>query len=398
MEPTETQSVDAWRAQHTNEIRRRLADHVKHRTTDLVSDGMLIAPEVYTDPVRWEAERREIFRNMPMLACLTQDIPNPGDMYVFEEAGSSILIVRNKEGSVKAFLNMCMHRAAKLVSQCSNRSRLSCPFHAWTYSLEGKLIGVPRREAFDPQDLVNRNLVSVPVGEWGGLVLVVSTPGERRIDVKAHLGSFAMTIASLGLEVASPVAHGRLDYEANWKYALDTYGEGYHIGALHAKTVGSMYYGDLIAVDRHGKHHEMSFAPNAFNDMLQKPEAEWEATSYSPVYFIYPNIAINPQPMPNDRAFISIHRVYAGERIDRGYMLMSTYKRGGPLNESEQAEYLAGHELIMKVVGTEDFSISQGGYQNLRFAPPGFKLVFGRNEHPAIEVQRNIARDIGMPF
>jgi phenylpropionate dioxygenase-like ring-hydroxylating dioxygenase large terminal subunit len=184
---------------------------------------------VYTDPLRWEAERREILLKMPMLACLSREIPNSGDVFIFEAAGPSILVVRTKDGSVNAFLNMCMHRAAKLVSKCGNHSRFTCPFHAWTYNHRGDLIGVPRKEAFDPKDLENRNLVRVPVGEWGGLIFVVSTPGERRIDVKEHLGSFAATIASLGLDLASPVASGRLDYEANWKYALDTYGEGYRV-------------------------------------------------------------------------------------------------------------------------------------------------------------------------
>jgi carnitine monooxygenase subunit len=391
-------AVDSWRREHTRDIRRRLVDHVRNQTTDLVPDGTLISAEVYTDSARWEAERREIFLKMPMLACLSQEVPNSGDVFIFDATGPSILIVRTRDGSVNAFLNMCMHRAARLVSECGNHSRFTCPFHAWTFNHHGNLVGVPRREAFDPKDLKNRNLVRVPVGEWGGLIFVVSTPGDHRIDVKEHLGGFAMTIASLGLDLASPVAAGRLDYEANWKYALDTYGEGYHVGALHSTTVGSMYYGDLIAVDRHGKHHEMSFATNDFKGLLESPEDQWDATAYSPVYWIYPNIAINVQPMPRDRAFISIHRVYTGADVGRGFVLLTTYKRGQELNEVERGEYVAGHELIMKVVGTEDFSVSKGGYQNLKYAPPGFKAVFGRNEHPAIEVQRNIARDIGMPI
>jgi carnitine monooxygenase subunit len=379
-------------------VRRRLARHVEQRTTDLVPDTLIIRPEVYTDPVRWEAERREIFLKMPMLACLSQDIPNPGDFMLFEDAGPSVIVVRSKEGVVNAFLNMCAHRAAKLVSECGQKSRLTCPFHAWTYNLEGKLIGVPRKEAFSPGDLANRNLIKVPVGEWAGLIFVKATPGDERIDVKTHLGGLADTVAALHLEFAGHIKSGRLDFDGNWKYALDTYGEGYHVGALHSTTVGAMYYGDTLAVNRYGPHHTMVFAANSFAETVGKSEADWPAIDFSPVHFVFPNIAINVQPMPGGRSYVTFHRVFTGDRFDKGYSLLSSYKVGGALSAEETAQYAAGHDLIMNVVGNEDFALVRGAYKNLQYAPPGFTSVFGRNEHPAAEAQRNIAKAINMPL
>src|SRR5277367_6113802 len=102
------------RSEDDADVVRRLAAHVRDRTTDLAADTVLIPPEVYTNPARWEAEKRELFQKLPLLACLSRDVASPGDVYLFDEAGPSILILRAKDGSVNAFLNMCTHRAAKL--------------------------------------------------------------------------------------------------------------------------------------------------------------------------------------------------------------------------------------------------------------------------------------------
>jgi phenylpropionate dioxygenase-like ring-hydroxylating dioxygenase large terminal subunit len=380
------------------DVVRLLAHHVEQRSTDLGADSVLISPDVYTDPKRWEAERREVFLKLPLLACLTRDIPSPGDSFLFDEAGPSILIIRAKDGSVNAFLNMCTHRGVKLVKECGHYARLTCPFHGWTFNSEGKLIGAPRREAFDAGLMENRDLVRVPVGEWRGMIFIKAQPGDEEIDVEGYLGSFAETMASLNLDLANPVRSGRLDFQGNWKYALDTYGEGYHISVLHAKSVGSNYYGDLIAVQRHGKHCRISFAPNSFSDTIGKPEHEWPVLDYAPAYHIFPNIVISFQPRSGGRAFLSLHKLFPGKTVDEGLAVMTTYKAGGPISDEDRHEFDFAHESVMELVRTEDFGILSHACNNLRYAPKDFKSIFGRHEHPAATTQRNIAAACGMPF
>lgn len=380
------------------DVSRALAQHVNARSTDLGEQSSLVSPEFYFDPVRDEAERRNIFGKMPMLAGLSKDIPNPGDTLLFDLVGPSILVVRAKDGSVNAFLNMCTHRAAKLVGECGHKARFTCPFHAWTFNLDGKLIGVPRKDAFDAEHLEGRDLIRVPVGEWGGFIFVKPHAGDERIDVRAMLGDFAPVCELFALDNAHKVAEGRLDFDADWKYALDTYCEGYHIGFLHSTTVGAHYMGDLIKYDAFGRNHRIAFAPNAYKQTMGQAEEDWPLIPYSPTYFIFPNIAINIQPMEHGGSFVSVHRIFPGEGVGKGFSILGTYKLDGAPNDEDRHLYEAAHELIMKVVGTEDYAVSAGGYQNLRHAPPEFRSVIGRNELGVQNVHRHLAEQAGLPL
>ena len=108
------------------ELLRRMLAHVEAGgTTDMAAEPLAMAASVYVDARRFEVEKRALFTERPVLACLSGDIPLPGDTRLFEETGTPILIVRTQDGSVKAFLNMCMHRGAKLVPEAVRRPVIS---------------------------------------------------------------------------------------------------------------------------------------------------------------------------------------------------------------------------------------------------------------------------------
>ena len=102
-------------------MQRLLMEHVINKTTDRGDHLTRNLATSYTDPARFEAEKRKLFRKLPVLAGLTRDVPNPGDKMLFEEAGPPILIVRAKDGGIRAYLNMCPHRAAKVIEVCPAR-------------------------------------------------------------------------------------------------------------------------------------------------------------------------------------------------------------------------------------------------------------------------------------
>ena len=155
------------------------------------------------------------------------DVPNPGDVMLFEAAGPSIIVGRGKDGSIRAFRNMCTHRAAKLLlaeeATCQRKPRLTCRFHAWTFDLDGKLIAQPGKAGFEDHPDGARNLMPVSASERNGIIFIQI---EGEMDLGAHLGAFAPILAMMELGTAEPVKRGHLDCAANWKYALDTYGEG----------------------------------------------------------------------------------------------------------------------------------------------------------------------------
>jgi phenylpropionate dioxygenase-like ring-hydroxylating dioxygenase large terminal subunit len=358
------------------------------KTTDLSAEPSYLPSTVFTDAARFERERQEIFRTMPMLAALTADIPNPGDMRTFDALGPSILLVRTRTGAVNAFLNMCVHRAARLVDKCESRTRIVCPFHAWTYDLDGGLIAVPRREAFDEADLHRRRLIRVPVGEWAGLIFVKATAGDDQIDVQEFLGDFAPLIESLNLREVSTIKLDRLNYQCNWKYAVDTSNELYHVGVLHAKTFGPAFVGDSTVIKQYGLHHSQILAQRRETGAMD----ESPAVDYANVYSIFPNVTIAYREVRGGKAFVNILRQFPGSHVGEGVALNLFARCGAPTDDDRFA-----YELTLETL-MEDLRVCESVQRNLVEAPAEFFVAFGRNEYAAPAAHRNIAKIIGMPI
>ena len=226
----------------------RMVAAVRSGQGDRAAGPMPLHKGIYTDQVRFEAERTHLFLGQPIVAGLSGDIPNPGDYLVFDAAGPSIIVSRGKDGVARAFLNMCTHRGAKLIEasepHAGHAARLTCPFHAWSFDAAGKLVGQPSKSAFAGCEIDARNLIELPCAEHLGLIFVRPSGGDP-IDAEAHLGDMAPILEALELHKAVPVKKGVMTAESNWKLALDTYGEGYHFAMLHASTIGATHFNDM---------------------------------------------------------------------------------------------------------------------------------------------------------
>lgn len=363
-----------------HDIRRKTIAHMRNRTTDLAPASMEIDPASYTDPGRFDAERRELFQKRPILAALTGDIPNPGDKILFDVLGPPILIVRNKAGEVKAYLNICPHRAARLVTSCDSRSRMTCRFHGWTFDLDGKLIGLPGKEGFADVDREEMNLIPVPVAEWHGMIFVRALPDGDPVDVEEWLGDMAGELAHLELGGAVPAKSDRLPADANWKYAFDTYGESYHFATLHPTTIGSLAFSNTMTHRDHGQHTRLGFPRADFAGYAEKPESEWPHSDYGGLYMIFPNTVINVNSLPEGGQFYGVSRVFPGDEPGSCVTLMTHYRPGHADADAPMRRWEDMHDFVKAVVETEDYSVSADGQRNLRWAPPGFRMRFGANE------------------
>lgn len=379
------------RRESANALRRRTINHIRSGTTDLSAGPMLVSTSVYTDSERHELERQVLFQQRPVLAALSADLPNPGDTFLFEEVGPAILLVRNKEGKVNAFLNMCTHRAAKLVTECGRKNRMSCKFHGWTFDLDGKLVGIPGKEGFVSIDPAERNLIPVPVAEWHGLIFVRAVPRGEPIDVEAHLGKeFARELAHLELEKAVPMKSTRFGVNSNWKYAMDTYGEGYHFATLHPTSIGALAFSNIMSYDNYGPHHRLAMPRAEFMEYSDKPEEEWPETTYSGLYYIFPNVVINANSIKGGKQFYGVSRVFPNESVDQATTVITTYKPGHMRDIEETDSWTEMHDFIVKVVSTEDYSVSEAGQRNMKYAPPDFRPVLGANELALQNIHRHI--------
>ena len=380
------------------ELERRMVTHLTEGgTTDMAPSPMRNPARAYTDPIRLEAEKRELFHKLPLLAGFSRDIPNAGDVMLFDAAGPAILIVRARSGEAKAFLNMCTHRGARLVSECSRRKLITCPFHAWTYDLEGRLVAIPGEVSFEGVDRTARGLIPVPVGEWGGLIFVKAHPGEELIDVESWLGELAPIMAGLEMAEAKPIKLTEVPVECNWKFALDTYGEGYHFSTLHPTTFGPDTCSNTILYQQFGLHYRVNFVNKGYRDLVGVDEKDWPASPYGGSHLLFPNTILYAAPMEGGGRMIGLYRMFPGEAPGRSTTLMSTY-RCADVPEATADEVFAGaHDYIESVVRSEDYSVSKQGQHNLEHAPEGFELIYGRNEAALQNNHRNIARLIGLP-
>ena len=190
---------------------------------------------VYTDPARFEQERRKVLNRSWQIICRSDEITAPGDHVVWEGHGETIVVSRRRDGGVSGFHNVCQHRGARIVPESGKGARrFTCRWHSWSYDLEGTVVGVPDREDFAESQLTDLCSPPVECAEWGGWVWgVLAGPGVAPPltqwigdDIVADLGVYRMEDMEL---------HDKLTFEldANWKVVVDGFNENYHAAHLH---------------------------------------------------------------------------------------------------------------------------------------------------------------------
>ena len=380
-------------------MQRRLVAHLESRkSSDLGDDITSLDARVYTDPVRCDAERERLFGKLPLLAGFSGDIRAPGDRILFDAAGPPVVIVRGRDGALRAFLNLCSHRGSRLVRDCTPGRHLVCPHHGWSFDLEGRLVGTPQPEAFDALDRAERGLVQVPVAEWNGMVFVRVEPGAAAIDVEAFLGPLAPLAQALDLEGLVPVKSSVLPVAANWKMALDTFCEAYHVPALHRDSLATNLIPYVTLFDHYGRHHRYSGPGLDFESLVGKAESEWPSLDYQAVHYLFPNTTFAfTHALDGNTPVVSMFRLFPGASVGEAVTLATTYRRAEAGDASDSA--LASlHDTVEAIVRDEDYRVAAESWRSISHAPPGFRCVFGRSEPLLQRYHGDIADVIGMPL
>ena len=201
----------------------------------------------YTAPSFYEREKAGIFQREWMAVCRTEEIPNAGDWQVFDMAGDDVVVVRAKDGMLRAFYNVCRHRGARLCASPAEIPQpgraalppavqpngfIRCPYHAWMYREDGSLLAAPHLTSgadFQPEDF---SLYPLGCAEWGGFVFLHANPATAQ-PLAAQIGTINARTENYGLG-ALRIGH-RITYrvDANWKIICENYNECYHCGPLH---------------------------------------------------------------------------------------------------------------------------------------------------------------------
>ena len=374
------------------ELRRRLApavvDMARRGETALANETMFEDVAYYRDSARFEAERIKLFRETPVVACLSHDLPGPGSYRTFDDTGVRILLTRGKDGAVRAFLNVCPHRAARVVPVgCGKANRFTCRFHAWTFDSAGRNIGLPEEHWFGEEVAAQKHLIPCPTEERHGLVFVLATPGGT-MDLDAHLGAFGAELDILNLGNAEQVHGEDIPVHANWKYGMDTFFETYHLNALHRETFKG-FFSPVCVFETFGRHHRFTFAPLTLDEWTRTPEAEWDIDLLPLQYFIFPNTIMAVGSTSKEGAVINIHRIFP-ESADFFVSRMAYCAAGGITSEAQRAEIDKAYEVARKAIVEDDYAVTGEGHAGLCQLPEGTKLPIGRQEIGVQTFHRNV--------
>ncbi|HEX6572751.1 MAG TPA: aromatic ring-hydroxylating dioxygenase subunit alpha [Steroidobacteraceae bacterium] len=375
---------------------RRMVEHARNGTTDLAPGVMFNDVAAYTDAQRFELECRGLFRDLPQVVCFSSDLPEPGSFRTFDETGVPLVVVRGQDGHVRAFLNVCTHRGARLVREPQGRARgFTCRFHGWTFDAAGRAKVLPQEKHFCGAVDDRKQLVPCPAAERHGLVFVRAVP-HAVIDLDDWLGPFGPELARLDLAQARRVCERELVVTCNWKYALDTYFENYHFASLHKTSLFPLFPNNMSLYDTWGPHHRLVFPSRAVWDWVNLPEAEWLVDTIGTPYFVFPNTIVYAGSLRPDQASLTCFQLYpraVGETVTK----MSIYAPKGVDTAENRAEIEQAFDGIVGLVRDEDYSVTGESWRNLQHLPAGSRMVYGRQELALQNLHRWIARTLDLP-
>jgi phenylpropionate dioxygenase-like ring-hydroxylating dioxygenase large terminal subunit len=187
-----------------------------------------------------DREVEQIWRKCWQLACRVEEIPNEGDHVVYDIVHDSLIIARTGTGEIKAFFNSCLHRGTLLRTEGGCVKRLRCPFHGWTWTLNGTLSHIPHQWDLPHVDPAKLSLIEAKVGVWGGFVFINMDPNCEPLE--SYLENLPEHFAAFNLEDRYKAAHVAKIMPCNWKLAMEAFVEAYHVSSAHPQVLG--YYGD----------------------------------------------------------------------------------------------------------------------------------------------------------
>ncbi|MEN8159766.1 MAG: SRPBCC family protein [Myxococcota bacterium] len=232
-------------------VAERVLRHIDEGSTDR-------GDEVWREPVANYRSRERldqelgVLRRSPLAFCPSAALPEPGSYVARESAGTPLVVVRGRDGRVRAFRNACRHRGAQVASGSGCTRTFSCPYHGWVYELDGALKHVPHEDGFPGLDRSTHGLVPVQAEERLGLVFVTQEGSAESAAVLDGLPEFIAPEQEL-------LASHQAEVDVNWKVFLEGFIEGYHIKATHPESFYPYGFDNLNVIEHVGPHSRVTY-------------------------------------------------------------------------------------------------------------------------------------------
>ncbi len=331
--------------------------------SDLNSRSTLPA-RCYTDEAIFELERERILRRSWLYAGRADQVAGPGDFFTTSIAGMPFIVVRDGNGEINAFVNVCRHRGTILLEGHGSRSTIQCPYHAWTYGLDGSLRGAPRSERDSGFDRAALSLIRAQVGLWGPLIFL--NPDLTAPPLEDALGPLPEIVKGSGIDFDRLHFFERASYgegfeiAANWKLVIENGLECYHCSVTHPGLsqlidVGEDEFAleayDLVSVQR-GRVRQSALARSGV-DGFYRARGE---VSESQVFFLWPYFTLNTWP-GRENMFVLLFEPVS---VDRTRVLMDFFF-AEDVAEDEAREMVD----FLNLVGHEDQEIVEKVHKGL---------------------------------
>ncbi len=369
------------------QLARELYEHIDAGTTCLADDIATNPIVSYTDPDRLDRELSVLFRRYPLMMGLGCRIPEPGDYFTVDSCGVPILIVRDDDRDVRAFLNVCRHRGAQVARGCGRMKRsFVCPYHGWSYDSRGKLVGIPDSRNFEGVDREVHALAALPTCERFGCIWVRPEPGAS-FDIDNQLSGLGQELASYGFENYHHYTTRVLRRRMNWKMIVDTFLEPYHFAVLHPKTVAPIFLHNTSLFHPFGLNIRETLPRHSFREMRELPETEWDLVKHTAiVYVLFPNSVI---VMQSDH--VETWRVFPVDRkVDECVAFLDFYIPEPATSASAHEHWRRNLELTLRTVEEEDFPTGESIQRGLLSGAQDH-VTYGRNEPALQHWQRSVS-------
>lgn len=356
------------------QIIREVFDMVEKKTTHMLEDVMLNPIERYNSADRVQSEIDTLFRKFPLVLGHVSDLAEAGDFFTHDATGVPILVTRTQDGEVKAFLNVCRHRGARVEKEpCGKARTFSCPYHSWTYGLDGKLRGIPQPAGFEGVDRSDLGLVELPAWERFGLIWVMPSVPEHEVDIDAWLAPMKEQLNGLDLGNHFVFRKWELKKNMNWRLLLEGFQESYHFCHAHRDTACSGYLDNQSVHLNFGPHVRHALPQPNIEELRDKPESEWEYRKYFMTQnYLFPANFVQVQ---NDHVYIHFVIPTGPDTCIFQCMMLIPEE---PKTEKAERYYTKNYDLI-RIVFEEDFVIGEGIQKGLK-SGANTQFIFGKYE------------------
>ena len=285
-------------------LARRLLNHNLNGTTDQADEIMIKPVSDYIDKSLIKSEVNKIFYDHPVPIALSAELKENNSYKATKAIDTPVLVTRDKDGIVRAFINICKHRGAPVCSEGSgNKSRFSCTYHGWMYDNKGQLINIFKSDTFGDIDTTKIKLTELFCEERSGFIWVCLNP-DIRYNLDEWMDGFDKELDDIDLKNWHIFSNIKLD-GPRWKICWDGYLDGYHHHMVHPDTVGKNTIVNLIAHDTFGPHQRFAFGLKNINELSRIEEKDWEPENHLRlIHSVFPNSSISA--IQNQHCLISI--------------------------------------------------------------------------------------------